>query len=392
MAGNSFDIDVERGSENWQRFQVTRQRRLNVTALLGFKARSGTETLLFDSLARELAVIDEKRVTNFFGHPSDLSLAIYEHLKSAVDKICLLVNRIIKADAAIAIKLVWNDGSTQPVIRTFLRDSESARQRSAYDIPDYYSYGVNTAFRNIIDSDVETPYFASDDLLSDHIESKYENINQHWASLYNSTAVAGLPSPAFNGESEIIGFFCVDSKVGRLNEPVRLTSYPVRRIIELMAQHVYNSFRVVLSTKSNQLVDPARFEENRRLIGWTKNTDGLKIIDEEEHRRFQDAILLMEAAYKQQIPIHEREWHSPSLHAGDVISYDAEGVRTMTDIPDDELVFGFDESQLDPKLLAIVNAPVSKKEFVESLESISKGNPYATQLLNAAKKQNYGGQ
>ena len=62
----------------------------------------------------------------------------------------------------------------------------------------------------------------------------------------------------------------------------------------------------------------------------------------------------------------------------------------MADQDNNELVWGIDDNDLDPKLLTTVSAPISDQKFVRILEKIAPYNSYAQEMLDMARKRNIG--
>ena len=328
------------------------------------------------SVHDELERIDNVRTNNGFTEPGDLCLEVYIHLRSLLDRLSLLISSEIGANAAISLKLLWDDGDNTPVIRTFLRDQESEAMRSHYRPPNKFSPQENTAFSYIL-YDSDEFYFCADSLLSLNAEGRYINSNPYWQKLYNSTAV----STVFNRNSKthegMLGFLCADSKAGSLK------SRKVRHLLDSFSEHIYNCYKVVSA-------ETGSFLTNEIEMGWLRSNGQLLLADTDEHRSFQEVTQLMEAAFFQKFPNSARERFYPSQAEEIANAHYPRGVRAMSDHDNLELVFGADDSDLDPELLAAVSAPVSDKKFVRILEKISPYDSYAKDMLDLSRKKNIG--
>jgi len=77
------------------------------------------------------------------------------------------------------------------------------------------SINGNTAFVQIESQGKD--HFASNDLKALAAKDQYSNPRNGWQKLYNSSMVVPLPSPMDQGSN--IGFLCIDSLNGRLDDP-----------------------------------------------------------------------------------------------------------------------------------------------------------------------------
>ncbi len=142
---------------------------------------------------------------------------------------------------AVCIKILDIDESPKDIImvRTFMRDSSSYRERKSSDKSIYqYPYYENTAFKTILSRSPDS-YYASDSLCT---ETTYVNANNKWQKFYNSTLVCPIRMELVDEmetqdtDYSILGFICVDNLKGGLNN---------RACIQLLASvsdSLYNHF------------------------------------------------------------------------------------------------------------------------------------------------------
>ncbi|GHT94428.1 hypothetical protein AGMMS49545_15700 [Betaproteobacteria bacterium] len=139
---------------------------------------------------------------------------------------------------SVCIKFVFENEREILMLRTFMRDSNSYRERKIADLmATVYPYYDNTAFKEILDG--KRNYYASDDLSS---EKPYFNSNQNWREQYNSTLVCpirilGLPENDNDGVYySVLGFICVDNREGGLAKQICVQT------LASVADSLYNHF------------------------------------------------------------------------------------------------------------------------------------------------------
>ncbi len=146
-----------------------------------------------------------------------LEIVSYEFLNKALNHISKSLTSYTRDYAHISLKLFSKtDGS----IRVIARDSQSARRRQETDeFLAEFSYKDNTAFRSIID-DSRTSYYLSNNLQSECKSGRYENKNENWLELYNSTIVVPIAMPREAShicDDSVTAFICADNKMGRFD-------------------------------------------------------------------------------------------------------------------------------------------------------------------------------
>jgi hypothetical protein len=295
-----------------------------------------------------------------------------------------MISREIRAPAAVAIKLLWSEDGEQPLVHTFVRNRASIETRESYAPPNDFAWTRNTAFKKIVEQQSGLRYFASDNLPALAEDGKYENANERWFSLYTTAAVMAIP-PTMHPTS-VLGFLCVDSLYGRL------TSTRVIRTLAVMARHLYNIFELCADIDLNNSVwirsnrDEKINNSNSCVLGWSLTEDGrLQPADEQRQRRFQSVIRHLDA----------RRADSSTLRAILALRGLAGGEtlaqRSGVPMANDDFAVITEDDPVSPRIAAIrAKGRVTDNQFIAILEKIAPDNPYAEELLQAARRQNVG--
>ncbi len=328
--------------------------------------------------SRQLNSIDEQRRKGDLQSTQDFLCSIFEHLQNVTDVLAIMVNRTISADTAISLKLLWPGEGEAPLVRTLVRDRDSAQTPARRRSPDNFAYHENTAFRKIVDSGGATSYFVSEDLLKLKLQGEYDNANDQWQALYNTTAVAAIPAYPYDGQSDLVGFLCADSKYGRMDQK------QVRRILTLMARHFYSVFSLALSGFV-ELTEPTEAAWRRstgpggaREIGWGYSEGSLRLNEPSTRTRFEETILLMQELARQ--AAQRRRLGEAALKA-----HLAFGTEQTAAGPDDDWL-GVEDEDFSPEFLTALNRPSTREHFVRTMERLAPTNPYAQHVLDAATR------
>ena len=158
-----------------------------------------------------------------------------------VDNIKRIFDLLTSDKCSVCIKML-DEGNheSEIMVRTFMRDSGSYRERKSSDKAIYeYPYHENSAFKTILAPDTPNSYYVSDDLSK---ERTYINMNPNWNQYYNATLVCPIrieileEEESENYKYSVLGFICVDNQKGGLNN---------RTAIQLLAgisDSLYNHF------------------------------------------------------------------------------------------------------------------------------------------------------
>lgn len=158
-----------------------------------------------------------------------------------VDNIKRIFDILTNDKCSVCIKLLEEgEHESEIMVRTFMRDSGSYRERKSSDKAIYeYPYYENTAFKTILSPETPDGYYASDDLMS---ERTYLNMNPSWNNYYNSTLVCPIRIELIDdADSEyraysILGFICVDNQRGGMNNRIAIQT------LAGIADSLYNHF------------------------------------------------------------------------------------------------------------------------------------------------------
>lgn len=177
----------------------------------------------------------------------DLGRRIYEHLINIVDIASTIISFEVKAPCAVCLKLLMlpnNHYSSIPVVRILLRDTKSYEERILYNLPDDFPYTDNSAFKAILDNNLN--HFSSDNLIELAVGGGYNNSNEYWRKLYNSTLVL----PIRKTRKDIaIGFMCVDSWYGKLSR------VSLKKVLQI-SEHVYTGLQLICAIEARQKILP----------------------------------------------------------------------------------------------------------------------------------------
>jgi hypothetical protein len=304
-------------------------------------------------------------------------LDLYRSFLNIANSGATVITSEVSAPCAVSVKLLWLEKDGSISVRKFIRDSSSRQKRLVS--PDGFSVADNTAFQSVVFGSNQYEYFASDNLTTLASTDEYRNVNESWMTLYNSTAVAPIRST-----EAIIGFICVDSWYGRLSD-VR-----VRRLLELLASHLYTGIQLLL-------LNANKLEENSEsAIGFVKIGGQLEPRNRVSQLCFQRAVEQLHASVQ---PVVDREdllttlqqqaWASherPGVElgvAGD--SYSSSGIMADSD---DFFTDSIPDWALDPESekLSQKIRQLTDDQFAEILRRSAPGNPYAEGLLKSIEK------
>lgn len=173
-----------------------------------FELRAMQDAILIDDYPAEADLIDLSRTNEMF------YLFVVNNVKNIMD--------ILTGDkCSVCIKVLEENDSGIVMVRTFMRDSSSYRERKLGDQGfGSYPYYENTAFKLILSNSPVSIYF-SDDLSK---EPTYVNSNSNWRHLYNSTLVCPIRMELISAqesdktEYSTLGFLCIDNKRGGLGK------------------------------------------------------------------------------------------------------------------------------------------------------------------------------
>lgn len=176
-------------------------------------------------------------------------LFLLNNMKSMLDK-------LTDGNCAVCIKILSpgaDEGSQNAIlVRTFMRDSMSYRERKGSDKAVYeYPYFDNTAFRTIM-SDSPISYYVCDDLKSSH---GYDNANRVWRDYYNATLVCPIRMELI-GEKEsdrneytVLGFLCADNMHGNFDNQICI------QLMASVADSVFNHLLMFNEVRKSTVED-----------------------------------------------------------------------------------------------------------------------------------------
>jgi hypothetical protein len=132
-------------------------------------------------------------------------------------------DRITDDNCSVCIKLLnIEDGRLD--VTTWMRDTKSTSDRGYVDTlegtKNYDAYS-NSAFREIIDTNIGKKHFLCNDLKSLSASGKYQNANPNWSDHYNAVLVVPLARERVPLDS-FLGFLCVDNFKGDFDRNVGL--------------------------------------------------------------------------------------------------------------------------------------------------------------------------
>lgn len=167
---------------------------------------------------------------------------------------------ITEDKCAVCIKILEEgDSNNDIMLRTFMRDSGSYRERKSSDKSIFeYPYYENTAFKTILAPETPDSYYASDDLSA---EKTYINMNSNWNDAYNATLVCPIrmelvteTESEFN-EYSVLGFVCIDNMKGGLNNRAAI------QLLAALSDSLYNHF-LLFSELQNSALESENKDKN----------------------------------------------------------------------------------------------------------------------------------
>lgn len=202
-------------------------------------------SLLSGDKIKETELVDYERTNEMF------YLFLLNNIKTIFD---ILTDD--KCSACIKI-LEEGDSENEIMVRTFMRDSGSYRERKSSDKSIcQYPYYENTAFKRIFSPDIPDGYYASDDLAS---ERTYINMNKNWRKYYNATLVCPIRLESISdrklvlNEYSVIGFICIDNFKGGLNNHTSV------QLLAAISDSLYNHFSLFNELKNVSTSPVPRF-------------------------------------------------------------------------------------------------------------------------------------
>jgi ABC-type multidrug transport system fused ATPase/permease subunit len=133
---------------------------------------------------------------------------------------------MITGDAcSVCIKLLEQNKEGAWMVKTFIRDHISYRERSNTDtfLPEY-NFQANTAFKNILDEYCPESFYMRNDLKSEYKNGHYNNANKNWDKFYNACLVVPIRRIIDKQNSTIVGFLCVDNQKGGFEDKIGLNT------------------------------------------------------------------------------------------------------------------------------------------------------------------------
>ncbi|MGP8051701.1 MAG: hypothetical protein ACLPYB_13980, partial [Desulfobaccales bacterium] len=154
-------------------------------------------------------------------------LSFHQFILYFVNNVKQLFDTLTRGRCSVCLKLITTDpkNDTGGLVRTFMRDSISYRERSNTDmrIPEFHVH-ENTAFKRILDNECPDSYYICNNLKE---ERGYINLNQDWQKYYNACLVVPIRilKSKMNGTKTqhiVIGFLCVDNLHGGFDDRIGL--------------------------------------------------------------------------------------------------------------------------------------------------------------------------
>jgi hypothetical protein len=334
-------------------------------------------------------------LSNEFAALEETRYKIFEHLHSTTNIAATIITAQVQQESAITIKLLWIGDDQTELVRTLLRNDRSREDREHVQPPNFFPYELNTAFKEVACNKAASRYFVSDNLTALEAEGKYRNAREKWPYVYNAAAVVGIPGQSLPAQG-LVGFLCADALVGRMS------SFRIRRTLEVLSAHIYSVFRLAFIIELAAVTSAHHVTTERELLlklwsqhvsgvraGWQFRDSKLRPIDTSQQLLFQTAIMKLEEAHHRRVKnANARAANSsPRLSRRSVsLSFSQQGEQGMldTDLPISDSI---PDAALDQeRLRALQDKPVTDDEFLSILEELAPRNPYANDLLRAAKK------
>lgn len=169
-----------------------------------------------------------------------------------LDNIKNIFDILTKDNCSVSLKIIDQNDQNDIIVRTFMRDSSSYRERKNSDKTMYsYPYYENSAFKDILSDNNNISYYVSDNLSN---ETTYINVNQNWKEYYNATLVCPIRvevNVSEDGDLEysIPGFLCIDNMNGNLNNARCINLLASLADILFIHWYIYDSVKCTLDEK-----------------------------------------------------------------------------------------------------------------------------------------------
>lgn len=173
-----------------------------------------------DRIFKRRTQLSGKLLDVIAGHRSsqDYSSHVDAFLSGLVDDTEVLFSELTHSKCVVTIKLLVetsNSGSSSPAVITAFRDRDSQEARGdIYDDFEPFEITGHSFIRELLTDDPFKTFVASDNLRG--LGHAYENPNDHWSTLFNSSAVHAIVSPGVRSSDSVYGFLCVDNRHGGL--------------------------------------------------------------------------------------------------------------------------------------------------------------------------------
>ncbi len=309
----------------------------------------------------------------------DALIRVTHHCVKFIDLTSTVLTNEVGREVSLSVKFLWErEVGPSPALHTVFRSTNTRAIRDAYAPLNNFSYTENTAFKALLNGWPSVTSFASNDLLQDLLDKKYENAHENWASFYTSTAVVTIPS-ASGPDLFPIGFLCADAKGPGLDtQTVRLT-------LESAAAHLYNILGVLFSTKRD--TTPGSKIKTKQLTpvipcGWRPEASQLVAVNSANQQMFQETLEKIEGVYSSH-PMFTGE--APRPLSGFRRAYEASPLQETTMIDEEELVAMAKASDTPAarRYLAVRAAPkLSAEQLKAVLKKLEHTNPEAAGMLS----------
>lgn len=172
-----------------------------------FKRRTGLSADLISVAAGDIGSPDYRKKADIY-------------LSFLVDDLEKLFSDYTQNVCVVSIKLLSYDTNLEcSIVQTRYRDSNNGGNRlKEYSHLEPFEIEQHSFISMIVNRTPFDAFFASDDIRSDY--TNYQNPNDNWKSLFNSSAIHAVVSPDHRVQEKIFGFLCVDNRKGGLDNDV----------------------------------------------------------------------------------------------------------------------------------------------------------------------------
>jgi hypothetical protein len=196
--------------------------------------------------------------------PAGVFDEVEKYIQYSLEETRYLFERATGRKCACTIKLIIASDNGNLSVKTFARDSRSAKERGKIDnkLPQFDPLD-HTPFGELISNRSASKGYVENDLSSLAERGVYRNANPNWRKYYNATCVVPIYRPDRASSDEdpkftVLGFLCIDSMHGRFDREFSV------EILKIISNALYYTFETMLQFQKLYAVDEKIHEQEEK--------------------------------------------------------------------------------------------------------------------------------